>query len=457
MATPNTGPAVATDEGTLPDGTKYLVQVPDGWNGTLLLYSYGPPRPPEAPAWDVQHPLVRAFVKRGYALAGCGTTRFWPLEQNLPNQLAVVDLFEQRFGRPQRTIAWGQSIGGLMTAALVQFAHGRLDGALVLCGTLGGGIATHNQQLDCTFAFKMLQAPESDLQLVNITRPARNLEVALALLEEAQSSPRGRARIGFVAAMANIPGWFDPALPEPPAEDVDAREYAQYRWFKSIDWQVFLSARAVLEQRGGGNMSWNTGVDYDAIFQASANRQDVEVLYAQAGLDLQADLNILARTPRVEAQRHAVDYFERYIAFNGDLGGVPVVTLHSLGDGLVPVDHMQLYGDVVRWAGQDGLLRQLYVARGGHCFFTSAEVFTAFDALLARIDDRAWPDMASARLNTVAAGLGAEHNALPPTMGSVDLDRTGLPAEARFVDFTPPRFARPHDVRHVLGWRPSTP
>lgn len=440
---------VAVHDGLLPDGTKYRMAVPAAWDGTLLLYSHGPPRPPDAPAWDVSPPIVQAFLERGYALAGCGTTLFWPLEHNLPNQVAILDRFEQAIGRPERTIAWGQSIGGLMTAALVQVASERLDGALVLCGTLGGGIATHNQQLDCTFTFKTLLAPESDLQLVNIAAPARNEERAIALLEAAQATPPGRARIALAAAMANIPGWFDPASPEPAPDDAAAREQAQYEWFKHIDWHVFLGARAVLEGRGRGNLSWNTDVDYGAILRASANRDQVETLYRGAGLDLEADLATLARAPRIEADPGAVEYFERYITFNGEVGGVPVVTLHSLGDGLVPVDHMQLYGDVVRSAGQEALLRQLYVARGGHCFFTTAETLAAFDGLLERVERGGWPDLAPATLNAAAAAFGPDHNAQPPTMGSVGLDRSGQPAPPAFVDFVPPAFARPYDARHA--------
>ncbi len=436
-------------EGVLPDGTKYLIHVPADWNRSLLLYSYGPPRPPEAPAWDPAMPSVAALLERGYAIAGCGTTRFWPLEQNLPNQVRVLDTFEQLAGRPEQTIAWGQSIGGLMTAALVQYAPERLDGAFVLCGTLGGGIGTHNQQLDCTFVFKTLLAPDSPLDLVRISDPPANIRHALAILEEAQATPAGRARLALAAAMANIPGWFDPAEPEPAAADATARQLNQYRWFKGIDWHVFLEARVVLEERGGGNLSWNSESDYRALLEQSINRDEVVSLYREAQLDLDADLDTLARAPRIEADPGAVEYFERYIAFNGKLGGVPVLTLHTIGDGLVPVDHMRSYGDVVRWAGSDDLLRQLYIGRAGHCYFTRAELLTAFDSLVARIESGSWPDLEPSRLNAAATARGPEENSVPPAIGSLDPGRTGLPTPPAFVAFTPPVMARAHDIRHV--------
>ncbi len=452
---PDTSVEVSTQDGVLPDGTKHRTQVPANWNGTLLLYSYGPPSPPEAPAWPADQELVQAFLRRGYAIAGCGTTVFWPLEQNLPNQIAVLDLFIETVGQPKRTIAWGQSIGGLMTASLVQVSPERLDGALVLCGTLGAGVGTHNQQLDCTFAFKMLLAPESDLELVNITDPDRNEQLAVAILDEAQRSPEGKARLALAAAAGSIPGWYDPAEPEPAADDYAARQHNQYLWLRR-DWEVFLSANIVLEQRGGGNMSWNTGVDYRQLVLASPSRTMVEALYREAGLDLDADLETLARAPRIEADSHAVDYFERYIAFNGNLGGVPVLTLHSTGDGLVPVDHMWSYGDVVRSAGQGDLLRQLYTARGGHCFFTTAETLTAFDRLEERVMSGSWPDLAPDSLNAAAAALSPADHALPPQMGGYGPDPSGKSGAPAFADFTPPEFQRPHDARHAAERRQTT-
>ncbi len=436
---------VRTREGTVADGTKYLIKAPEDWNGTLLLYSYGPLRRPEETAWDEERPLIAALLQRGYALAGCGTKLFWPLEENVPNQLTMLEVFAHAICEPERTIAWGQSIGGLMSAALVQAAPEHFDGALVLCGTLGGGVATQNQQLDCTFVFKTLLAADSPLQVVNIADREANLTEALSILERAQAAPEGRARIALAAAMATIPGWYDPAMPEPAADDHEATELAQYQWFRGIDWMVFLGARAVLEQRGGGNFSWNIGVDYREILDQSGHRDQVAALYTVAGLDLEADLDTLARTPRIEADAVAVSYFQRYVTFNGDLGGVPVITLHTVADGLVPVNHTRLYADAVHRAGQDDLLRQLYVDRAGHCTLTSAEVLTALDSLRQRVEGGSWPDLAPQALNDRATALGAEHNVLPGAVGSIDLDRGGRPAPPAFRRFLPPPFMRAED------------
>lgn len=418
-------------DGVLGDGTRYRMSVPPNWNGTLLVHSYGPPVDPGAPPWPPDHPVAQALLAGGHAVAGCASTRFWPLEENVGNQVAVADRFAEAVGAPERTLAWGHSIGGLLTAALVQSHPDRFDGALVVCGTLGGGVGTHNQQLDCTSAFATLAAPHAPIELVDISRPPRNVGVAVAALEEAQRSPQGRARIALAASLASIPGWYDPAAPAP--ADRAGRQHAQYQWLRDPDLMVFLGARAVLEDRAGGNMSWNAGVDYRGLLAASAHAQDTHALYADAGLDLDADLDALERAPRIRADPGAVAYFEEHIAFTGELGGTPVVTLHSLGDGLVPVDHVGSYADVVAWAGNRDLLATLHVARGGHCAFTAAETLTAFDVLVHHVEHGRWPDLDPARLNARARDRFPQEDARHPA----------------FVAFEPPPMLRAHDLRHV--------
>ncbi len=434
--------------GLLGDGARYLISVPPEWKGTLLLYSHGPPTPPDGPAWPEALPLVRELLTRGYAIAGCGTDVFYPLEENLPNQIEVLDMFDALVGHPDRTIAWGESMGGLMTAALVQTSPDRFAGALALCGPLAGGISHWNQDLDCSYAIKTLLAPDSDLELVSISRPPANLEAALRVLRAAQQQPEGRARIALAAALRQVPGWTDPVAPQPAGDDVALREEAQYRWLDGIVLLVALSARRVLEDRAGGNPSWNTGVDYRELLGMSQEADTVSALYRTAGLDLDRDLDVLANSPRIRANQAAVDYFSRFIAFDGNLSGTPVLTIHTRGDGLVPVEHEHAYADVVAAAGQSESLRQLFVERAGHCSYTPAEALTGLTALEARIDSGAWPELAIGRINAEAAALGAAANSIPPAM-VVDLDRTGQPAPASFVNFTPGPFSRPFDARSL--------
>ena len=109
--------------GTLADGATYEIQVPANWNCTLFLYSHGYVAPGSAnPAQDVGDPVTGDWLlSHGYALAGSSyATTGWAIQQALPDQISTLDTFDQQVGPPRRTIAWGHSLGGIITAGLIQ-------------------------------------------------------------------------------------------------------------------------------------------------------------------------------------------------------------------------------------------------------------------------------------------------------------------------------------------------
>ncbi|MHB1533602.1 MAG: hypothetical protein ACYC1D_03150 [Acidimicrobiales bacterium] len=417
--------------GTLPDGGTYLLEVPRSWEGGLLLHCPG--FAPEEGALPrlVPHPGIRSWLlDHGYALASASYSSpgFWALEAAFSDLASVLDIFEREVGHPERSFAWGNSIGGIITAGLVQLIPERLTAAMPLCGSLAGGVATRNENLDCTFVLKSLLAPDSPLDLVRIADPEKNLALGLSILARAQRTGEGKARIALAAAVGGIPGWFDPASGRPADDDVLRIEANQFRWLQEVDLPIFFGARAVLEKRAGGNPSWNTGVDYARQLSASPWRHVVSALYAAAGLDLDADLTRLAGTERIAADPPALEYLERHITFTGDLAETPVLTLHTVADGLVVVESEQAYADVVSWAGQDHLLRQLFLDRPGHCAFTAGELLGALEALTARVETGAWTALDAATLNARCAEL---------------------PGGSQFCAFEPACFLRPHDVRNT--------
>lgn len=94
-----------SESGDSPHGGRYAIEVPEGWNGTLLLFSRGLPLGPQDRPWEPTDPLVAALLADGYAVAGAGGTIFWPLEQTFANQEALLDAFARVVGEPSSTIA----------------------------------------------------------------------------------------------------------------------------------------------------------------------------------------------------------------------------------------------------------------------------------------------------------------------------------------------------------------
>jgi pimeloyl-ACP methyl ester carboxylesterase len=274
--------------GTLPDGATYVIDVPANWNGTLFLYSHGFVAPGSLnPAQDVGDPFTGAFMlAAGYALAGSSyATTGWAVHEAIPDQIAVLDVFQTIVGTPARTIAWGHSLGGMIAAGLVQEHPDRFDAALPMCGVVGGGMGLWNEVLDGAFAFNMLVAGGA-LQVVHITNPTGNFIAAEQILGAAQATPQGKARLALVAALGDVPGWFDPSSPEPAPTDYATREANQFLWLAHVDFGFMFALRAELEFRAGGNPSFNTGVNYERQLAHSVDDAEVQALYAAAGLSL---------------------------------------------------------------------------------------------------------------------------------------------------------------------------
>jgi pimeloyl-ACP methyl ester carboxylesterase len=437
---------VTPKTGTLADGATYLIEVPANWNGVLFLYSHGyvipgDPNPPQ----DAGDPVTRAIMlSSGFALAGSSYAHTgWAVQEALLDQIAVLDLFKLLVGQPAHTIAWGHSLGGMVTAGLIQQNPDRFDAALPMCGVLSGGVATWNTGLDSAFAFKTLLAPGSGLEIVNIANPVANFHHAEGALAAAKATPQGRARLALVSALGDGPGWFSPILPEPAPNDYVSQEANQFLWDKFVDVPFLFAFRAEMEFRAQGNPSFNTGVDYGAQLAKSINSAEVAALYDQAGLDLAADLNTLNNTVRESADPQALEYLEQNIIFDGQIH-IPVLTLHTKGDGLVVVQNESAYKNVVDEAGNGAFLRQTFVHRAGHCEFSPAETITAVQALLTRLETGTWGNLDAAALNQAAAALPPQSDIIFVTtqQGAVIV----VPAEPAFFDFTPSQYLRPFDA-----------
>jgi len=421
-------------------GAGYAIEVPGRWNGTLFLYSHGYVAPGQsnnaiaAPGPDVASWLLG----QGYAVAGSSySSTGWAVADAFTDQLALLDFFAAHVGKPKRTVAWGHSLGGIITAGLVQLHPDRFAAALPMCGVLAGAVASWNQALDGAYAFKTLLAPGSALQLVRIGDPAANLQLAAQLAAGANGTPAGQARLALAAALGDLPGWFDPTAPEPAPDDYAAREAAQLMWSTRVDFAYAFPARAELEKRAGGNPSWNAGVDYHRLLQQSIDRDEVASLYRGAGLDLDRDLAALNAGATIQADPAAVDYMRRNVVFDGKLA-VPVLTLHTAGDGLVVPEQESAYAVTVKAAGSDAMLRQAFVHRAGHCAFTEAETIVAAQLLLQRLDRGSWDDAAlqPAALNQRASALGARYS----------VAFTGATTDPDFFSWPSTPFLRPFDA-----------
>jgi dienelactone hydrolase len=431
--------SVRTLTGALPDGATYKIEVPAHWNRTLFLYSHGYMASGSPnPAQDSGDPITGGWLlSHGYALAGSSYARTgWAVEQALPDQVATLGMFDRRVGPPRQTIAWGHSLGGLITAGLIQAYPGRFTAALPMCGALAGGVAIWNTYLDAGFVIKTLLAPS--VQVAHIANATANLAAAERAATVAQRSAQGRARLSLAAALADIPGWFTPLSPEPGRTDYAGQEDNQYLALSQLELPLTFDLRAELESRAGGNPSWNAGVDYTADLARSADATEVGALYRTAHLSLAADLATLARAGRIAADHRALQYLTRNVTFTGQLS-VPVLTMQTTGDPNVVSESDQAYLTAVTKAGDAALLRETFIQRAGHCAFTPAETIAAVQVLLNRLHSGHWDAAAltPGALNARAAALGPAYNAIPDGAKLV-------PVPPAYVRYRPGSYPRPY-------------
>ena len=427
-------------EGTLSSGGRYVIDVPANWKGKLYVYSVGfiaSALPATSSPKNSPDEVTKAWLlDNGYALAGSQPAGLgWAVAEIIPDQAELVrDVFPKLVHKPLKTIAWGNSMGGLITAGLIERYPTLFDAAIPMCGSVGGGIAMMNQSLDAAFAFKTLLAPTNDtIKLVNFdsaaTESASSAE-AKKVLDEAQATPQGRARIALASALAQLSTWYSSSDPQPLPTDWVAQETQNY---KGLMFAVF-SPRYPLEQRAGGNISWNTGVDYKTQLIKSGRLAMVQALYDAAGLSLETDMQTLANTARISAKQTAVDYMRTNLTPSGVVGG-PVLTLHETGDNVPVAAHAGRYKEAVNSIASQSnrdLLRTSFVNRPGHCNYTAAERVTLTQIMEKRLESGDWGSTTSASFNELAKTLiaGTTRN-----LGT-----------ANFSDFMPGTMLRPDTV-----------
>ncbi|SFW85732.1 alpha/beta hydrolase [Amycolatopsis australiensis] len=407
--------------GQLPDGASWVADVPDAWNGTIILYShgFGPLTAQDAP----DAATASALLAGGYALVGSSYSgpSWWALESAVGDQFAALAALEAEIGPAKRTIAWGTSMGGLVSAREAEDPHRRVDAALTTCGLVAGALNLNDYQLHGEYALSHLLAPERAIKLVRYAGQDEAAAAAAALAQvtgDAQATPAGRARIALAAALMNVPTWYTGSAPPAP-RDYETQETHQEQTLAGFVLGFVVTGRRQIELAAGGNSAATRGTDYRQLLARSSHARQVGELYRRAGLDLDTDLAKLTRDADITADPGAVATLARTSMPTGRLR-VPELDVHTVADQLVPVEQENWYARRVAEAGAGPLLRQAFVEGTGHCAFQPAETIAALHALEARVSTGRWGDVAEPERLNAAAGTGRYVRfAVPPLVGAI--------------------------------------
>ncbi|MGQ0832305.1 MAG: hypothetical protein ACT4OV_11560 [Microthrixaceae bacterium] len=379
-------------------GSAYRIEVPDEWNGRLVMWMHG--FEDFAPMGQATAPDLRRYlIEHGFAWAGSSysSTGFIP-DRGADETAALWDLFVSTVARPTWTYGFGLSMGGWSAHLVAERYSNRFDGVLGLCGSSG--------------TTRGLGSPAAQLIAGAYAAGVRQEDV-----ERAQS-------IG-----ALVDDTIRPALRDPEARRV----------FEAVLVELTGGPRpfAVDGLRATQDVNWRR-----AVISASARvmppREEPYRFHPGSGLD-EADFNATAITPPFDPETFETIFGD--MATTGSLR-IPVLTMHSTGDGQSPIIEAVLLHDLVERADASRMLVQRVYRDAGHCGFSAREQEDAFEALVRWVEHGERPagtDLTSGDLTRVD-GRFEEYPRLG-TAGSaddtIDVSATatldGQPLEATFL------------------------
>lgn len=381
-------------EGVL-DGAAYKILVPDNWNGELLMYahgygyterldmskwydySYADAAPDTYVGPDGKH-MDDILLERGYALAG---TAFrgsgYQFKDGMHDLISLAGLFNGLVGKPSRTILIGYSMGGLMALKSAESVP-IYDGLIAACAISSG--ASKSTELFGAFAmgYDMLFGwPPAGWTFDwgkwydvrnDIDFNTEVLPVLLAQLDPA--SPNYLENIGkfeFLRVLLGypLPGFYDIPLP----------------WVATT---MFFTTevRGIIETQAKGPVVQNA----DHVYQLSdPDRAYLKAIgYADPLIDfLLYEMNARTAATAGNPQRH---YGEKYADPTGDFRR-PVVSIHSIYDGIAPVAGESLLRDVVTAAHKEEMVVQAFTDGVYHCGFSPDQLLSAIDAMEHWLDE----------------------------------------------------------------------
>lgn len=343
-------------EGRLPGGALSLICVPAaGWNGELVLFAHGYVAPgerlrfPQLVLPGRAGSLPEVVQRAGYAFATTSYRR---------NGLAVLegieDLRELRVafattvGPPTKVLATGVSEGGLVVTLLAERHPDEINGALATCAPLGGLRRQVDYIGDVRVLFDVFFPRVLPGHPTRVpARVRRQWErVYRPRIVTAVRKRREAARRLVRTAGAAV----DPRDPRSLAETV-----VSALWYS-------VHAGGDLARRLGGNPYDNTGRRYSGSGD---------------------DRRLNRRVRRLRSSPRALANLAAYEP-TGALR-VPVITMHTTLDEVVPAAHQAVYASRVAQAGAGDLLTTRSIRRYGHCEFRADEILQGFSALAARV------------------------------------------------------------------------
>lgn len=330
------------------DGGVYRIEIPDKWNGELMLSSHGfvAAGAGRGQQLRVGNPAFRQqLVDQGFAWAASSyRCNGYVPGIGLADTMSLVDLFTTlNSGRAaQRVYLTGTSMGGHITLLGMHEFPTAFAGGLAMC-------PAGPELFDFTTAVGAAAEAITGVQFKPGTT-REDLEAMTAVLgQPASYTAKGRQLASVQIQISGGPRPF-------------AVEGLASRFLANIS---------------GGALSGSTAPSSLVVTNTHYKyRVDEDLGLTSAWLDA-----TVRRKPADAQLRGAMGPFDELVPFDGRIER-PVLTMHGTGDLFVPIHLQQTLKRAVDAAGNSRLLVQRAYRIPGHCGFNADEQARAFDDLV---------------------------------------------------------------------------
>lgn len=376
------------------DGAFYRIEVPDNWNGDLVVYNHGMESgEPAALDFSDLGPLAGVQYAQGYALAASSfRMNGWVFFKSVQDNENLIQIFTQQIGPPNNIYMTGGSMGGLVSEQYLEKGHvGHVAAAYSLCGPLAG-----SKNLDAILDLRLIyDAVCAEVPGAAIPGGADGLPADTALTEAELAaaihactgvlyppeyrSPEQQARLDKITEVARI----------------DETSLMDNMAYALIGVSNLVHSSEKLDGRNG---LWNYFVDY-------------------------GDPEINAAIERTFPDPRGRVKLKKNYTPKGHINGAKLLAMHGDKDDLVFVENLHSIQHLV--SHHDLSTAVVVQDTPGHCDFTSAEAIAGWESVRTWVDAGIKPDAQSIQQNCEllqAGGLAAGPCRIDPDYEVDELD-----------------------------------
>lgn len=372
-------PGYFVDEGKLPfealpgataywgvhTGAGYRIEVPDNWNGNLVIWAHGYIGTGLELTVE-EHPLRPLLITYGYAWAASSYSRNdYDVSTGVQDSHALTKRFNGIVGKPDRVYMSGASMGGHITAVAIEQYPKTYDGALAICGSLADF-----EQLDYLMDFNVAA---QQLGLGVSTFPVEPISYLFGLVP---------------IIKGNLEAFTDswPFVLNSAGENLKNLTELRTGGIRPNYDNAWLFWNFPAALGGPGDFLFELGTLGNTLVRSPGVAVDNHDVVYQFDDDPnlspdEAAFNDLVFRQTADPQARNKNGLAQLPVTTGDIR-VPFVTVHNLGDLFVPVLNEIEYARRVAARGNADLLVQRAVRGVGHCDITAMEFSTAFVDLI---------------------------------------------------------------------------